>query len=66
MVHGESAWPIGETLWCDTTLTLDVPVAQWRNVITGEIQRPLVERSGARLAVGAALATFPVAVFEEV
>ena len=41
---------------------LDVPVAQWRNVVTGEVQRPLVERAGARLAVGAALATFPVAV----
>jgi (1->4)-alpha-D-glucan 1-alpha-D-glucosylmutase len=65
LVAGESAWPIGEARWADTTLTLDVPIAQWRNVITGEVRHPLVERKGARLAVGAALATFPMAVFEE-
>jgi (1->4)-alpha-D-glucan 1-alpha-D-glucosylmutase len=65
LVGGESAWPIGEARWADTALTLDIPVAQWRNVITGEVRHPLVERTGARLAVGAALATFPVAVFEE-
>jgi (1->4)-alpha-D-glucan 1-alpha-D-glucosylmutase len=66
LVGAQSAWPTGEALWADTTLTLDVPVAQWRNVITGETKHPLVERAGARLAVGAALATFPVGVFEEV
>ena len=65
-IAGDYTWPIGDAFWSDTTLALDVPVAQWRNVITHEIQRPLVERAGARLNVGAALATFPVAVFEEV
>ena len=60
------AWPVGEATWGDTTLTLDVPIAQWRNVVTGEILHPLVERTGARLPVGTALATFPVAVLEEV
>jgi (1->4)-alpha-D-glucan 1-alpha-D-glucosylmutase len=62
----EATWPLGDAVWGDTSLSLDVPVAQWRNVITDEVQRPLVERAGARLPVGAALATFPVAVFEEV
>ncbi len=61
-----NAWPVGESTWGDTTLTLDVPIAQWRNVVTGEILHPLVERTGARLPVGAALATLPVAVLEEV
>ena len=65
IVTSDATWPVGDDVWADTTLVLDVPVAQWRNVITGEVQRPLVERAGARLAVGAALATFPVAVFEE-
>jgi (1->4)-alpha-D-glucan 1-alpha-D-glucosylmutase len=65
IVTSDATWPVGDDEWADTTLVLDVPVAQWRNVITGEVQRPLVERAGARLAVGAALATFPVAVFEE-
>jgi (1->4)-alpha-D-glucan 1-alpha-D-glucosylmutase len=66
IVRDDSTWPIGNAFWSDTTLALDVPVAQWRNVITHEIQRPRVERTGARLDVAAALATFPVAVFEEV
>jgi (1->4)-alpha-D-glucan 1-alpha-D-glucosylmutase len=66
LVPGEATWPLGDGVWGDTSLSLDVPVAQWRNVITDEVQRPLVERAGARLAVGEALATFPVAVFEEV
>jgi maltooligosyltrehalose synthase len=64
-IAGEYSWPIGDAFWSDTMLALDVPVAQWRNVLTHEVQRPLVERTGARVAVGAALATLPVAVFEE-
>ena len=61
-----NAWPIGQSTWGDTTLTLDVPIAQWRNVFTDEVLHPLVERRGARLAVGDALAAFPVAVLEEI
>jgi len=66
IVARENAWPTGEAVWAGTSLVLDVPVAQWRNVITDEVQRPLVERDGAKLAVGSALATFPIGVFEEV
>ena len=53
-------WPVGAAVWQGTTLALPVPPRQWRNVLTGEVLAP--DADG--LAVGAALAAFPVAVFE--
>ena len=38
IVRGEATWPIGDAVWGDTTLVLDVPVAQWRNVVTDEVR----------------------------
>jgi (1->4)-alpha-D-glucan 1-alpha-D-glucosylmutase len=64
LVRDDAAWPVGTPLWGDTALVLPRNGDAWRNALTGEIVRTTAEGDSHRLALGEALATFPVGVFE--
>jgi maltooligosyltrehalose synthase len=60
----DAPWPLGPALWGDTALVLPRNGHAWRNVLTGETVATSGTGDSDRLALGDALATFPVGVFE--
>jgi (1->4)-alpha-D-glucan 1-alpha-D-glucosylmutase len=63
LTNAQIAWPLGESVWQDTTLLLPpaAPV-QWKNVLTGASYNAHSRDDGAaRLTVASILDAFPVA-----
>jgi (1->4)-alpha-D-glucan 1-alpha-D-glucosylmutase len=64
LVREPALWPIGAVIWGDTSLALPKRGLAWRNVLTNETAQAELNGEGTRLALGAALSSFPVGVFE--
>ena len=63
-VRDPEQWPVGAAFWEDTWLVLPRPGLEWRDVLTGEEIRAEPDAAGSRLALGVALASFPIGIFE--
>ena len=63
LTRGATVFPLGPTIWGDTTIDLPGGSAgkRFRNLLTGEIVDSFVRSGAAGLAMSDVLATFPVA-----
>ena len=66
LIENENGLPLGAAVWTETRLLLPVEAdaGSYRNLLTGEMLRPVPEEGRRSLALAEVLATFPVALLE--